>query len=85
MDPQRRSTTTSGDGDARHLGRLFEALVEASPGECQLLDSSTAKAHRSAAGGKGGRLRKRLADHERAARRKSTLLSMPPADPSPSR
>src|ERR1700754_430486 len=33
--------------------RLFEALIAASPGEAQFLDSSTAKAHRSAAGGKG--------------------------------
>ena len=33
---------------------LLEALVEASPGGLQLIDSTTAKAHRSAAGGKGG-------------------------------
>ena len=35
--------------------RLFEALVEAMPDEAQFIDSSTGKAHRSAAGGKGGR------------------------------
>jgi len=33
---------------------LLAALVEATPGGLQLLDSTTAKAHRSAAGGKGG-------------------------------
>ena len=34
--------------------RLFLALVEIAPGEAQLIDSTTSKAHRSAAGGKGG-------------------------------
>ena len=33
---------------------MLAALVEASPGGLQLIDSTTAKAHRSAAGGKGG-------------------------------
>ena len=37
---------------------LFTALVEVTPGGVQAIDSSTAKAHRSAAGGKGGRRRK---------------------------
>lgn len=37
---------------------VFAALVEATPGGLQAIDSSTAKAHRSAAGGKGGRRRK---------------------------
>ena len=40
--------------------RLFEALAHADPGEDQAIDSTTAKAHRSAAGGKGGRRRRRL-------------------------
>jgi len=31
--------------------RLFAALVEADPGGVQMIDSTTAKAHRSAAGG----------------------------------
>ena len=31
--------------------RLFSALVEISPGEMQMIDSTTAKVHRSAAGG----------------------------------
>jgi transposase len=34
--------------------RLFEALARAESGESQAIDSTTAKAHRSAAGGKGG-------------------------------
>ena len=41
--------------------RLFEALVEAHPGDIQLIDSTTAKAHRSASGGKGGPVRRRSA------------------------
>jgi len=58
--------------------RIFEALAQASPGEAQFLDSSTAKAHRSAAGGKGGRRRRPLADRAGAARRKSTPSSTTP-------
>src|SRR3984957_7335191 len=34
--------------------RLFDALVRADPGDGQAIDSTTAKAHRSAAGEKGG-------------------------------
>ena len=34
--------------------RLFDALARAEPGGGQAIDSTTAKAHRSAAGGKGG-------------------------------
>jgi transposase len=41
--------------------RLFEALVEAQPGDIQLIDSTTSKAHRSAGGGKGGPVRRRSA------------------------
>ena len=37
------------------LAGMLAALVEATPGGLQLIDSTTAKAHRSAAGGKGGR------------------------------
>jgi len=58
--------------------RIFEALAQASPGEAQFLDSSTAKAHRSAAGGKGGRRRRPLADRAGAGRRKSTPSSTTP-------
>lgn len=33
---------------------MLATLIEATPGGLQLIDSTTAKAHRSAAGGKGG-------------------------------
>lgn len=62
--------------------RLFEALVEATPDDFHAIDSTTAKAHRSAAGGKGGPKRKRLAARAAGARQKSTRLSMVAADPS---
>ena len=52
--------------------RLFETLAQAGPGEDQAIDSTTAKAHRSAAGGKGGRRRKRSVARAGAAPRKST-------------
>jgi hypothetical protein len=35
--------------------RLFEALARVEAGDGQAIDGTTAKAHRSAAGGKGGR------------------------------
>ena len=35
--------------------RLFDTLTRVEPGDVQAIDSTTAKAHRSAAGGKGGR------------------------------
>jgi len=35
--------------------RLLQALVAVGPGGVQMIDSTTAKAHRSAGGGKGGR------------------------------
>jgi transposase len=49
---------------------LFEALRDVSPdADFHAIDSTTAKAHRSAAGGKGGRMRKlsaaRAADEQR--------------------
>ena len=65
--------------------RLFEELARADLGEVQAIDSTTAKAHRSAAGGKGGPKRRRLAARAAAARRKSTPSSMLAADPSPLR
>jgi transposase len=52
--------------------RLFNALIEVSPGDVQIIDSTTSKAHRSAGGGKGGPRRRRLAARAGAARRKST-------------
>ena len=65
--------------------RLFEALAHADPGDGQALDSTTAKAHRSAAGGKGGPRRRQLAARAGAARRKSTPSSTPADAPSRSK
>jgi transposase len=56
--------------------RLFEALVQTSDRDIHMIDSTTAKAHRSAAGGKGGRMAKQSVDREAADRQKSMLLSM---------
>ena len=51
---------------------LFEALVQADGPPAQvLIDSSAVKAHRSAAGGKGGRKIRRSAARAAGARRKS--------------
>lgn len=52
--------------------RLFAALVEVGPGDMQMIDSTTAKAHRSAAGGKGGRVRRRSAARGAAGRQRYT-------------
>jgi transposase len=65
--------------------RLFLALVQVAPGEVQMIDSTTAKAHRSAGGGKGGRTRKRSAAHAAGARRRSTPLSTAKVGLSPSK
>jgi transposase len=65
--------------------RLFEALVRADPDDVHAIDSTTAKAHRSAAGGKGGPKRRRLGARAAAARRKSTRSSILAADRSHSR
>jgi transposase len=65
--------------------RLFEALAHADPGDGQALDSTTAKAHRSAAGGKGGLRRRRSAARAGAAPRKSTPSSTRADGPSPSK
>ena len=61
---------------------LFAALVKTDPGGIQLIDSTTAKAHRSAAGGKGGPSSKRSAALAAGERQKSMLLSMVAAVPS---
>ena len=66
--------------------RLFEALREVSPdGDFQALDSTTAKAHRSAAGGKGGRKNRASAARGGVARPRSTPSATRRAGPSPSR
>jgi transposase len=56
--------------------RLFSALVDVSPGDVQMIDSTSAKAHRSAAGGKGGPKFKRSAARAAAGRPRSTPSSM---------
>ena len=55
--------------------QLLQALVVAEPGDLHLIDSTTAKAHRSAAGAKGGPRRRRSAAHAAAARPRSTPSS----------
>jgi transposase len=65
--------------------RLFTALVEISPDDVQMIDSTTAKAHRSVAGGKGGRRTRRSGARAAAARRRSMRSSTVAGDPSPSR
>jgi len=56
--------------------QLFEALVQTTNRDIHMIDSTTAKAHRSAAGGKGGRKLKPSVDREAADRQKYMLLSM---------
>jgi len=65
--------------------KLFRALVTASPDDVHMIDSTTAKAHRSAAGGKGGRRNRRLGARAAGVRPKSTPLSTARAGRSPSR
>jgi transposase len=65
--------------------RLLDALVEAEPGDVHLLDSTTAKAHRSAAGAKGGPRRRPSAAHAAVGRPRSTPSSTASAGRSPSR
>jgi len=64
---------------------LFAALATADPGGIQMIDSTTAKAHRSAAGGKGGPISKRSAALVAGERQKSMLLSMVAVVPSRSK
>ncbi len=56
--------------------RLFEQLVEVLPGDAHQIDSTSSKAHRCAAGGKGGRKIRRLGGRAAAEQRKSTPSSM---------
>ena len=65
---------------------VFTALAEAGgPPEAILLDSTHVKAHRCAAGGKGGPISKRSAALAAGERQKSMLLSMVAAVPSHSK
>lgn len=65
--------------------RLFAATVRVEQAELHLIDSTTAKAHRSAGGGKGGPTPRASVARAAADRQKSMLLSMVAAVPSPSR
>jgi len=66
--------------------KLFEALRSVSPDEdFQAIASTTAKAHRSAAGGKGGRMRRRSAARAVAERPRSMRSVTAPAGPSRSK
>lgn len=70
----------------RFWQRLFEALRTVTPDDdFQALDSTTAKAHRSAAGGKGGRINRGSAAPAGGARPKSTPSATRKAVSSPSR
>jgi len=63
---------------------ILTGLVEFEATEVQSIDSTTAKAHRCAAGGKGGLKNRRLAEAGAGGPRKSTLSWMPVAASSPS-
>jgi transposase len=65
--------------------RLFQALVAVTPDDVQMIDSTTAKAHRSAGGGKGGRRRRQLVGLGADAPQKSMPSSMAADAPSPSK
>lgn len=65
--------------------RLFQALIVVTPDDVQMIDSTTAKAHRSAGGGKGGRRRKRLVARAADAPPKSMPSSTAADAPSPSK
>ena len=64
---------------------MFDALAVADRGGIQMIDSTTAKAHRSAAGGKGGPSSRRSAALAAGVQQKYMLLSMVAAVPSRSR
>jgi transposase len=65
--------------------RLFEALITSDGADTQIIDSTTAKAHRSAGGGKGGPWRRRSVDRAAAARRRSMSSSTASLARSPSK
>lgn len=65
--------------------RLFQALASASPEDVHLIDSTAAKAHRSAAGGKGGPRRRRSVVRAAGGRPRSTPSPMAAVAPSRSR
>ncbi|MFI4949004.1 MAG: transposase [Alphaproteobacteria bacterium] len=64
---------------------LFAALAATDPGSIQMIDSTTAKAHRSAAGGKRRPTSRRSVALAAGERQKSMLWSMVAAGPSRSK
>lgn len=64
--------------------QLLEALATVEGSQALMADSSLVKAHRSAAGGKGGSRRRRSAVRGAAARPKSTPSATSRADRAPS-
>ncbi|WP_446737593.1 transposase [Rhizobium sp. CFBP 8762] len=56
--------------------RLFEAMLQTSDRDIHLIDSTTAKAQRSAAGGKGRPMLKQSVARAAADRQRSMLLSI---------
>ena len=64
---------------------MFNALVELDTADLHMIDSTTAKAHRSAGGGKGGRLFKPSGDRVAGARPRYTRSSTATAGSSPSK
>ena len=64
--------------------RLFQALVALDATDIQMIDSTTAKAHRSAAGGKGGRLFRPSGDRVAGVRPRRTRSPTARAASSPS-
>lgn len=62
--------------------KLFQALVQTTPRDIQMIDSTSAKAHRSAAGGKRGLPSRPSVGRGAGERQKSMLLSMVAGDPS---
>ena len=65
--------------------RLFAALVEVNPDDIQMIDSTSAKAHRSAGGGKGGPKSRRSVARAAGARPRSMRSSMAKDASSPSK
>lgn len=60
-------------------GRVFEALTREMPGSLHAVDSTVVKAHRAAAGAKGGSKARPLAARAAVASPRSTRSSTPPA------
>jgi len=69
------------------MAAMLAALIQATPGGLQLIDSTTAKAHRSPAGGKGGATARPKAARAAGGAPRSAWSSMVRAasSPSPSR